>query len=210
MNKKAIIIGIIIAAVIAISVGIYTVSPLLVNTTIDEPLPIVIGGNDSPAAALQEFDEYMAMNEDERAEKGQQMSTEEREMIMKGAAQSDGIHVDEEMTETMNTGQPSTYTGAFIGVNDGIHNAEGQVVVIPLGEGRSVLRLEDFKATNGPDLYVYLSTDKGASDFVNLGRLKGNMGNQNYEIPEGTDLEKYDTVLIWCKAFSVLFGSAEI
>jgi len=65
-------------------------------------------------------------------------------------------------------------------------------------------------STNGPDLYVYLSTDKAASDFVNLGRLKGNMGNQNYEIPQGTDLDKYDTVLIWCKAFSVLFGSAEL
>lgn len=202
-----------IAAAIAIPVGIYTVSPLLVNTTVDEPFPILMGGNND-TAALQEFDEFMAMSEEERAEKGQQMSTEEREMIMKGAAQSEGIIVvDDEMTEEMNTnGQTSSaYTGAFVGVNDGIHNAEGRVVVIPLGDdGRSILRLEDFKSTNGPDLYVYLSTDKAASDFVNLGRLKGNMGNQNYEIPEGTDFEKYDTVLIWCKAFSVLFGSAEI
>jgi Electron transfer DM13 len=69
---------------------------------------------------------------------------------------------------------------------------------------------ENLKATNGPDLYVYLSTDKGVSDFVNLGRLKGNIGNQNYEIPAGTDPAKYDTVLIWCKAFSTLFGSAKL
>jgi Electron transfer DM13 len=62
----------------------------------------------------------------------------------------------------------------------------------------------------GPDLYVYLSTDKNASDFVNLGRLKGNVGDQNYEIPDGTDFSKYDTALIWCQAFSVLFGSAEL
>lgn len=201
-----------IAAAIAIPVGTYTISPLLVNTTVEEPFPILKGGNND-TAALQEFDEFMAMSEEERAEKGQQMNTEEREMIMKGAAQSEGIIVADEMTEAMNTnGQASSaYTGAFVGVNDGIHNAEGRVVVIPLGDdGRSILRLEDFKSTNGPDLYVYLSTDKAASDFVNLGRLKGNMGNQNYEIPEGTDLEKYDTVLIWCKAFSVLFGSAEI
>ena len=67
-----------------------------------------------------------------------------------------------------------------------------------------------FFSTNGPDLYVYLSTDKSASDFVNLGRLKGNMGNQNYEIPQGTDLERYGTVLIWCKAFSVLSVKAEL
>jgi hypothetical protein len=54
--------------------------------------------------------------------------------------------------------------------------------------------LEDLVVTNGPDLYVYLSTDKSASDFVNLGRLKANMGNQNYPIPGGTDMTKYDMV----------------
>ena len=61
--------------------------------------------------------------------------------------------------------------------------------VIDLADGRTFLRLENLKATNGPDLYVYLSADKDASDIVNLGRLKGNIGNQNYEIPAGTDLK---------------------
>jgi hypothetical protein len=79
-----------------------------------------------------------------------------------------------------------------------------------LENGGDILRLEDLMVTNGPDLYVYLSTDKSASDFVNLGRLKANIGNQNYPIPAGTDLTKYDIVLIWCRAFSVLFGSAEL
>ncbi|MDQ5842482.1 MAG: DM13 domain-containing protein [Thermoproteota archaeon] len=82
--------------------------------------------------------------------------------------------------------------------------------VIPLNDGSMILRLENLKATNGPDLYVYLSTDDSASDFMNLGRLKGNIGNQNYEIPEGIDFSKYDTVLIWCRASNVLFGSAEL
>jgi hypothetical protein len=104
----------------------------------------------------------------------------------------------------------TVYTGAFVGVNDGIHNAEGLVKVINLTDGSSFLRLEDFRSTNGPDLYVYLSTDKINSDFVNLGSLKGNVGDQNYKIPEGTELSKYDPVLIWCRAFSVLFGSAEL
>ena len=93
-------------------------------------------------------------------------------------------------------------SGKFIGLNDGIHNAKGVVKVIALDDGTSVLRLENFKATNGPDLYVYLATDKSASDIVNLGRLKGNIENQNYPIPAGTDLTKYNTALIWCKAFS--------
>ena len=84
----------------------------------------------------------------------------------------------------------------FIGVNDGIHNAEGIAKVIVLDDGTNVLRLENFKAPNGPDLYVYLATDKSASDIVKLGRLKGNIGNQNYPTPTGTDLNKYNTVLI--------------
>jgi hypothetical protein len=82
--------------------------------------------------------------------------------------------------------------------------------VIKLADGRTFLRLENLKTTNGPDLYVYLSTGKDASDIVSLGKLKGNIGNQNYEIPTGTDLAKYNTALIWCKAFSTLFGSAKL
>jgi hypothetical protein len=101
-------------------------------------------------------------------------------------------------------------SGQFVGVNDGIHNAEGQAKVLKLADGKQLLRLEDFKSTNGPDLYVYLATDGTAQDYVSLGELKANIGNQNYEIPEGTDLTKYNTALVWCKQFSVLFGSAEI
>ena len=111
------------------------------------------------------------------------------------------------------TGKPSEIVtkvaGMFVGVGDGIHDAKGTATVIPADTG-NILRLEEFRSTNGPDLYVYLSTDKGATEYVNLGRLKANMGNQNYDIPDGTDLSKYDTVLVWCQQFSVLFGSAEL
>ena len=211
-SRKIIIIGIIIAAV-AIPLGIYTVSPLFVNTEINEPLPTVgndnNNNNDDDAAAMQQFKDFMEMSEEERIEKGQQMSNEERDMIMKTAAQTNGTAVNDNMA-TIGEDISMTYSGTFVGVNDGIHNAEGMAKVIRLDDSNMILRLENFKATNGPDLYVYLATDKSASDFVDLGRLKGNIGNQNYEIPEGTDFSRYDTVLIWCKAFSVLFGSAEL
>jgi hypothetical protein len=207
-RKKAIIIGIVIAAV-AIPLGIYTALPLFINTEINEPLPTVSNGNND-MAGMQQFKDFMEMTEEERIEKGQQMSNEERDMIMKAAAQTNGTTVNEEMT-TIGGETSTAYVGTFVGVNDGIHNAEGQAKVIKLGDGSNFLRLEDFRSTNGPDLYVYLSTDKGNSDFVNLGRLKGTVvGDQNYKIPEGTDLSKYDTALIWCQAFSVLFGSAEL
>ena len=206
MNKKTIIVLIIIAA-IAIPVGIYTVSPLFINTIVDEPLPT------SSDTDLQKFQEFMSMNSElERVEKGQQMTPEEKNAILRGAAQTNGNTVNQNMTDTAATTLAYTplVIGNFVGVDDGIHNAEGLAKVIRLDDASMILRFENFRATNGPDLYVYLATDNSASDFVDLGRLKGNIGNQNYEIPEGTDLSKHDTVLIWCKAFSVLFGSAKL
>ena len=101
-------------------------------------------------------------------------------------------------------------SGSFEGVGDGIHNVEGIAKIIPLGGNDNILRLEKLMATNGSDLYVYFATDRDTSDFVSLGWLKANNGNQNYDIPSGMDLTIYDTVLIWGRAFSVLFGSAEL
>jgi len=117
---------------------------------------------------------------------------------------------EQQISQIGNETRDLLLTGSFVGVGDGIHDAQGIAKVIPIEGGGDVLRLEDLVVTNGPDLYVYLSTDKSASDFMNLGRLKANIGNQNYPIPVGTDLSKYDTVLIWCRAFSVLFGSADL
>ena len=99
-------------------------------------------------------------------------------------------------------------SGTFVD-GDWLHKTQGTARIITLDDGSSVLRLEDFKTTNGPDVFVYLATDDKATEFVDLGRLKANNGNQNYELPD-VDLSKYDKVLIWCKAFSILFGTAEL
>jgi hypothetical protein len=151
----------------------------------------------------------MAINEGERIEAGSQMNEQEKNQIMLEFA-SLNTRINESMSQGIEINNLLLLTGSFVGVGDGIHDAQGVAKVIPVEGGGNVLRLEDLVVTNGPDLYVYLSTDKSASDFVNLGRLKANIGNQNYEVPQGTDLTKYDTVLIWCKAFSVLFGSADL
>ncbi len=207
-SKRMLTIAIIVAAVV-IPIAVYAASPLFVSTTVNEPSPVLDKGNVS--SALGKYEDFMALSEAERFEKGQQMSAEQKQDVMIGAGQSSGTSVNEKMTGEMAGAQASVeLSGEFIGVNDGIHNAEGIVKVIKVVGSNPVLRLEEFESTNGPDLYVYLSTDKTASDFVNVGRLKGNIGNQNYEIPDGTDLSRYKTVLIWCKAFSVLFGSAEL
>ena len=92
----------------------------------------------------------------------------------------------------------------------GAHATEGTARVTTFNDWTQTLSLENFKTDNGPDLFVYLATDKRASDFVNLGKLKSTNGDQSYDIPEGTDPNKYTHVLIWCKSFGVLFGSSMI
>ena len=114
---------------------------------------------------------------------------------------------NQETNNEHDTVSPS-YQGDFMGAN-AAHQVSGQALVLE-DSGERYLRFENFEATNGPDLKVYLSTDTSADDYVSLGDLKGNIGNQNYVVPEDVDLQKYDNVLIWCEAFSVLFGHAEL
>lgn len=202
MNARTkIIIGIIIAAIVIPS-AIYTISPLLVNTAINESLP--------PSLASSDFQKFMNMTEDERIEAANNMTQKQKEMIMTMAAKDNNTVGENMSVATTSASSNKTLIGKFVGAGDGFHNAEGVAKVIQLANGTDILRLENFKATNGPDLYVYLSTDKTNADIVNLGRLKGNIGNQNYLIPAGTDISKYNTALIWCRAFSVLFGSAQL
>ena len=124
-------------------------------------------------------DDEMMMEETMMEEK----MMKDDEMMMEETMMEEKMMKDDEMM--MEETIPMTYAGTFIGVGDGIHDAQGDAYTIPLENGSNVLRLENFKSTNGPDLFVYLATDDNASDFVNLGELKANKGNQNYEIPEG-------------------------
>jgi len=106
-------------------------------------------------------------------------------------------------------------SGSFI---DRSHPAEGTALVLTDGTDQRFLRFEDFATDNGPDLNVYLSTappdadDAGEfdDDFIDLGDLKGNIGSQNYEIPADVDLDRYQSVVIWCVRFGVAFGAAEL
>lgn len=160
-------------------------------------------------AASSDPQAFMNMTEEQRVQAARNMTQNEKEMIMNEFSKQNAT-VNENMNETTVTNNTMALMGNFIDAGDGFHKAEGIAKVVNLADGRTFLRLENLKTTNGPDLYVYLSVGKDASDIVNLGRLKGNIGNQNYEIPAGTDLSKYNTVLIWCKAFSTLFGSAKL
>jgi hypothetical protein len=104
--------------------------------------------------------------------------------------------------------------GTFVSLD---HGTTGRVRVLELGDGSRVVRLEGLETSNGPDLFVYLTTnaaagDEGAfdDDYVNLGRLKGNIGDQNYDVPADTDLSRYRSVVIWCDRFDSAFGAADL
>ena len=109
-------------------------------------------------------------------------------------------------------------SGSFISHE---HQTTGTVRILELADGSRVLRLENFETSNGPDLEVWLSdapvvegqagwflADDG--DYVTLGKLKGNKGNQNYVIPPELELSRFSSVSIWCVRFSVSFGAAEL
>ena len=89
------------------------------------------------------------------------------------------------------------------------HEVEGKALLIE-SDGKKIIRFEDFNTINGPDLYIYLSSGLGNEDFVDLGRIKATKGDVNYDVPEGTDTSKYKHVLVWCRAFRVLFSYAEL
>ena len=106
-------------------------------------------------------------------------------------------------------------SGAFKSV---AHETRGLATVYRLDDGSRVLRLSDFTTSNGPDVRVYLVAARDAADdetvkqagFVELGRLKGTDGDQNYQVPSDLDLGKYRAVTIWCRRFGVNFGTAPL
>lgn len=101
------------------------------------------------------------------------------------------------------------------------HETTGEVRILELADGTRVLRIEDLQTSDGPDLKVWLSDQPvidgvdgwGVFDdgeYVDLGDLKGNVGDQNYPIPASVDLTDFTAVSIWCARFAVSFGAAEL
>jgi electron transfer DM13 len=101
------------------------------------------------------------------------------------------------------------------------HQTSGRVKALELGDGSRVLRIENLETSNGPDLRVWVTDSEvltGRAGWfvfddgrhVDLGPLRGNLGNQNYAVPAGVDLDQLRAVSIWCRRFHVSFGAAEL
>jgi hypothetical protein len=101
--------------------------------------------------------------------------------------------------------------GDFQGADE-FHFGSGKVLLVESAPGRYTLRFEDFSVRNGPDLFVYLSPnpDGYADDALELGPLKASDGSFNYEVPAGTDISRFRSALVWCRAFNVLFATAPL
>ncbi len=105
--------------------------------------------------------------------------------------------------------------GNFLGL---AHATSGAAAIYRLPDGKRVLRLTEFETSNGPDVHVYLVKAVDAKDtdtvkkagFVDLGSMKGNRGDQNYDVPAEVDLSTHRSVSIWCARFSVNFGVAPL
>jgi hypothetical protein len=124
--------------------------------------------------------------------------------------------VNEQFPTVAAAGNPTRVaSGQF---HSGAHETKGTATVFQLADGKKTLRLTDFQTSNSPDVRIYLIAAEDAKDndtvtragFLELGSLKGNIGDQNYDLPDNTDLNKYRAVTIWCKRFSVNFGTAPL
>jgi len=99
-----------------------------------------------------------------------------------------------------------------------LHPTNGTAIIYRIGDGSRVLRFTNFKTSNGPDVHVYMVAANDATDnasvlsagFIDLGTIKGNIGDQNYVLGPDVDLSKYRAVSVWCKRFSVNFGTAPL
>jgi hypothetical protein len=178
------LVAVLVATAVIGSLGWYLGSPLFLSTTFDEAPPVAAGDpSPAPASAFPPASP---------------------------SARSDASTEPSEPTPSA-TATPIERTGTFAGADE-FHFGEGTARLIETSTGTFTVRLEDFAVRNGPDLYVYLSRDADgyADGAIELGRLKADRGNQNYEVPAGTNLSNVESVVIWCKQFSVLFATATL
>ncbi len=129
------------------------------------------------------------------------------------------LWIDQVVSETLVQSSESEVisTGTFMGV-DGLHQATGQASLVRQPDGRVELQFADFNVSNGPDLKVWLIShadpqgagDVKASEQLQLSSLKGNIGNQVYTLPEGTDVSNFHSVVIYCQQFSFMFAAAPL
>ena len=174
----------------------YLASPLFIDEEVNEEAPTPVVEEVTTNLEEQIPDPEMRKEHDKMMEE----------------AKDDGKTMEEEAPEVATVPAP-TLSGSFVAV---AHKGSGTARLLPQGEMKYILRFEDLDVDNGPDLRVLLSpnedvrSSKDLGDYIELGKLKGNKGNQNYEVPDGVDVSQYKSAIIYCKPFKVVFNSANL
>ncbi len=173
----------IVAAIVLAGAGWYLGSPLFIRTTVHEDLPI------ATAAAAP---------------------TPVGPMVSAGAAATPGFTL---LSGAATAVAPVILAEGQLQFVDNLHNGKGPVRIVRIGAQR-LLRFEEVAITNAPDVHVYLSRETGGkwseATSLYLGALKATNGSFNYDIPANTDLSLYKSVVVWCRAFSVLVTWADL
>jgi len=189
MNRKNLMtLGIGFIVIVVIPIGWWLLSPLWTTVEVNESFPTV------PAPVSTEVSVPIAVEPT--------LSTE----------------VQAEPTEAVEASDSNMSMLAQGSFYDVAHVGSGLASIYQLEDGSHILRLDDFQVENGPDLYVYLvpldsvpnTSGSEIAGSVSLGKLKGNIGDQNYEVPADLDLSQFKSVVIWCQAFAVPFSAASL
>ena len=203
MNRNRMIIVGIVVAVVAIVGGYPLWSPYFINDVVDEAFPGLTDTERDSVRAMPEAEQQVLV---ELSEENPEMAAETARGMMED---------DTETAEEMPAEPVTLLSGEWIEI-DPVHKASGTATIYEV-DGSQVLRLDDFRVTNGPELHVLLAKntptaifDGVGDDYVDLGLLKGNVGSQNYEIPADVNLDEFQSVVIYCVPFHVVFSSAAL
>jgi hypothetical protein len=210
-------------SIIVVAVVWYLASPLFINRTVDEEFPVIVpepAGLQEMSAQELEHLEGEFMTALPPAEAIAELPAPERQALQDEAMRIAAFLPTKEMEEPMPTARVTAEPvlvrrGEFYGADD-FHRGSGKALLYRLADGSSLLRLEDFEVINGPDLHVILAIDDRPynhdtlGDYLDLGELKGNIGDQNYSITAGTDLDPYGSAVIYCVPFRAIFAIAPL
>lgn len=218
---RYIIIGIGILAIVPVAfVGWILLEPLFTDDEVNEEFPQAARTVSPPTPASPAAAQFPLAT---RAVIPQSVTMEQVEALMASAAEIENIVADAmpampAMAAAVNAEPRALLSGQFQDA-DAFHRGSGTATVYELGDGgRRVLRLEDFRVTNGPDLRVLLAnapapdgrSELADAGYIELAALKGNVGSQNYDIPDDFDLAAAGSVVIYCDPFRVIFSTATL
>ncbi|MSQ07320.1 MAG: hypothetical protein EXR54_04415 [Dehalococcoidia bacterium] len=214
-SRKGLLLGIgILVLIPVIGIGWWLLSPLLLNKTVEEEFPLASNATIPQGMTRAEVEKKMM----EMASVNSEVMDKMPDLMAmdKMPAAGDAMMYKIPVKDAAMPASPvQVKAGAFRDA-DSFHKGSGQATIYRAPDGSSLLRLENFRVTNGPDLHLLLTpaADPKSRDeltsagYVDLGKLKGNMGSQNYPIPAGVDVAGLRSVVIYCLPFQVVFSVA--